>query len=64
MPPVYDYVISPKGRRWEYRLLDHAGQIVEFGSERSRSAARYRARRALFAALLRSPHLYGRQLTR
>ena len=54
MPPVYDYVINPRGRRWEYRVVDYAGQIVEFGSERSRLAARYRAERALFAALLRA----------
>jgi len=54
MPPVYQFIINRKGRRWEYRVLDHADLIVEFGLARSRLAARYGAERALFAALLRA----------
>jgi hypothetical protein len=54
MPPVYHFIINRKGRRWKYRVLNHADLIVEFGFARSRLAARYRAERALFAALLRA----------
>ncbi len=59
MPPVYEFKIKRRGRRWEYRVHDHEGFMVAIGSERTRLTARYRAERSLFAALLWSSRFYG-----
>ena len=59
MPPVYEFEIKRRGRRWEYRVHDHEGFMVAIGSERTRLTARYRAERTLFAVLLWSSRFYG-----
>ena len=59
MPGEYDFVIAVRGRRWEYRLYDSTGVIVDYGLEPNRPTARYQAERALFAALIRASRHYG-----
>ena len=51
----YDIVLKQRGRgRWKWAVCELGGEAVMSGSECSRSAARYKAERALFLLLCAS----------
>jgi hypothetical protein len=50
----FEFVITPKRSRWEWRLRDRTGKVMMQGREKSRAAARYQSERALFLLLLAS----------
>jgi len=56
---MFEVVVEERSQvRWEWRVRDRAGEILVYGSEASRKAARYRGERALFQLLLlRVPRL-------
>jgi len=54
---MFEFVISRRRLRWEWRVCDLAGNVVAWGRESSRAAARYKAERVLFSLLLR-PRIY------
>ncbi len=41
--------------KWEWRLLDHDGNVLLRGLEKTREAAKYQGERALFQFLLIRP---------
>ena len=43
---MFEMVISPKWRRWEWMVCDCTGKVIVSGRELSRSRARYQAARA------------------
>jgi hypothetical protein len=51
-------IVVKRGRRttWRWCICTNAGDVVMRGSETTRSAARYKAERALFLLLLSAPH--------
>ena len=52
---AFDIVLKPRGRsRWKWSVRAADGHAVMSGSECSRSAARYKAERALFLLLCAS----------
>ena len=52
---AFDIVLKPRGRsRWKWSVRTTDGHAVMSGSECSRSAARYKAERALFLLLCTS----------
>jgi hypothetical protein len=51
---LFEFVITPKRSRWEWRLRDRTGKALMQGREKSRAAARYQSERALFLLLLAS----------
>jgi hypothetical protein len=52
---AFDIVLKPRGRsRWKWSVRTIDGHAVMSGSECSRSAARYKAERALFLLLCAS----------
>jgi hypothetical protein len=55
--PVFEIVVK-KGRRttWRWCICTSEGAVVTRGSETTRSAARYKAERALFLLLLSAPY--------
>jgi hypothetical protein len=51
----YDIMLKQRGRsRWKWAVCAAGGEVVMSGSEWSRSAARYKAERALFDLLCAS----------
>ncbi len=60
--PLFEIRLRKRGRACRWYLCTIVGHAVIWGSERSRAAANYRARRALFQMLLVSayrPHWSG-----
>jgi len=55
---LFEFVITPKRSRWEWRLRDRSGKALMQGREKSRAAARYQSERALFLLLLASCRCY------
>ena len=55
--PTFEIVVK-KGRRtaWRWCICASKGGVVMRGSETTRSAARYKAERALFLLLLSAPY--------
>ena len=51
---MYEMTLNRKWGWWEWRVSDRTGKTIMFGREISRSAARYKAARALFQLLLTS----------
>jgi len=52
---VFDMAVRRHGRGWTWSVLTTEGVVIMRGSEGSRSAARYQARRALFLLLSAVP---------
>jgi hypothetical protein len=48
---MFDMAISKRGRGWEWRVNDSAGNTVMHGWEPKRAKARYQVERALFLLL-------------
>jgi hypothetical protein len=53
---VFDVVLNKRGRKWRWSICTAEGRVVMLGAEGSRSAARYKANRALFLMLLSAPY--------
>lgn len=53
---LFDWAFTRRGRVWRWSVSDRSGNLLLVGSERSRSAARYVAARAVFQLLLAAPH--------
>jgi hypothetical protein len=45
---MLEFVVIKRRRSWDWRLHDRNGKIVAGGREKTRSAARYHAYRAIF----------------
>jgi len=54
--PIFEVMLKKRGRAWRWCVCASEGQIVTEGSERRRSAAKYKADRALFLQLLWAPY--------
>jgi len=54
---MYEMNLNRKWGRWEWSVSDRSGKVAVFGREFSRSAARYKAARALFEMLLTTSRL-------
>jgi hypothetical protein len=54
---MYEMMLKRKWAWWEWRVCDHSGEVIMFGRETSRPAARYKAARALFQLLLTGSRL-------
>ena len=54
--PVFERLLKKRGRIWRWWLCTTEGNVVMHGTEGSRTAARYKADRALFLMLLCPPH--------
>ena len=54
--PVFDIQLKKRGRTWNWRICTAEGQVVMLGAEGRRSAAIYKANRALFLMLLCAPY--------
>ena len=54
--PVFDTIVSRRGRTWRWYVSTTEGKILMRGSEGSRPAARYQANRAIFLLLLAAPY--------
>ncbi len=48
---MFDVVVVPRGRRWEWQVRNDKNAVLIIGSEKVRLAARYQAYRALFLLL-------------
>jgi hypothetical protein len=53
---TFQIALSRRGKAWKWCVCTIEGNVVMCGSERSRSAARYNANRALFLLLLAAPY--------
>jgi len=53
---TFQIALSRRGKAWKWCVCTIEGNVVMGGSERSRSAARYNANRALFLLLLTAPY--------
>jgi len=53
--PVFEVVLKKRGRKWRWYVCGIEGDVVMQGSEGNRSAAKYKAHRALFL-LLAAPY--------
>jgi len=63
--PVLEVVLNKRSRTtWRWWVCTTEGDVVMHGSETSRSAAKYRADRALFLLLLSAPCRPTRLITR
>jgi len=51
---MYEMMIERRWGRWSWSVCDSGGKVIATGREKSRSAARYKAARALFELLLTS----------
>ena len=49
---MFDMAISKRGRGWNWRVADSAGNTIMKGREPKRAKARYQAERALFLLLM------------
>jgi hypothetical protein len=54
--PVFDLFVTRRGRLWKWRVCTAKGEAIMRGVEDTRSAARYKADRALFLMLLCAPY--------
>jgi hypothetical protein len=54
--PTFERVLKKRGRKWRWCVCSSEGMAVMQGSERTRSAAKYQADRALFLLLLTAPY--------
>jgi hypothetical protein len=54
--PVFELALTKRGRAWRWRVCTTEGAVVMQGSEGSRTAAKYKADRALFLLLLSAPY--------
>jgi hypothetical protein len=54
--PVFEVILKKRSRAWRWSVCTTEGQVVIRGSERRRSAAKYKAERALFLLLLATPY--------
>ena len=54
--PLFEVVVKKRGRTWRWRVCTTAGDVVMQGSESIRTAAKYKADRALFLLLLSAPY--------
>ena len=54
--PVFEVILTRQGEAWHWRVCTAGGEVVMQGAERSRPAARYKAKRALFLQLLWAPY--------
>jgi hypothetical protein len=50
-PLMLEVVLTKRGRRWEWRVLDLSGKTLLGGRENSRPEAKYQGERALFQML-------------
>jgi hypothetical protein len=57
--PVFEAVVSRRGRTWKWFVCTSEGAPVMCGSESSQSAAKYRANRAIFLLLSAAPFSIG-----
>ena len=55
--PVFDTIVSRRGRTWRWFVSTAEGKILMRGWEGSRPAARYKANRAIFLLLLAAPYV-------
>jgi len=53
---LFDLSIQRRGRGWRWSVIDRSGTPLLAGSECSRTAARYKATRAVFQMLLTAPY--------
>ena len=51
---MYEIMLERKWGRWKWSVCDSGGKVIVVGRENSRTAARYKAARALFELLLSS----------
>lgn len=56
---LFDLWIDRRGRGWRWSVSSPSGDLLLVGRERSRSAARYMASRAMFQLLLTAPYRNG-----
>jgi hypothetical protein len=49
--PVFERLLKKRGRVWRWCLCTTEGKVVMHGTESNRTAAKYKADRALFPAL-------------
>ena len=54
--PVFELLLKKRGRIWTWCVCTTEGQVVMYGKENSRPAAKYKADRALFLMLLCAPY--------
>lgn len=54
--PVFEVFVKKRGRAWKWSLCKTEGQVLMFGVEGTRPAARYKADRALLLMLLCAPY--------
>lgn len=52
---VFEVTLSKRRRKWNWSVCTNEGTVVMQGYEGTRSAARYKARRALFQLLASAP---------
>jgi hypothetical protein len=53
---VFEIVLNKRGRKYRWSICTPEGRVVMLGAEGNRSAARYKANRALFQMLLCAPY--------
>jgi hypothetical protein len=54
--PVFEPLLKKRGRVWRWFVCTTEGQVVMYGTESRRPAAKYKADRALFLMLLSAPY--------
>jgi hypothetical protein len=54
--PVFEPLLKKRGRVWSWFVCTTDGQVVMYGTESRRPAAKYKADRALFLMLLCAPY--------
>ena len=57
---VFEPLLKKRGRVWRWCVHTTEGQVVMHGTESKRSAAKYKADRALFLLLLCAPYQSAR----
>jgi hypothetical protein len=57
--PIFETLLQKRGRTWRWSVCTAEGEVVMLGAERRRTAARYRANRALFQMLLCAPYAHA-----
>jgi hypothetical protein len=58
---VFEVTVNKSGRMWKWSVCTSEGEVVMHGCEGNRSAAKYRASRALFLLLLSAPYRSAQQ---
>lgn len=54
--PVFERLLKKRSRVWRWCLCTTEGKVVMHGTESNRTAAKYKADRALFLMLLCAPY--------